>query len=232
MQGEHSREVLYLKNADVQNGSLSCLPVCRPRPLAVVIPQKGFSIHGWIIGTMCAVVLLTLVVLMACFVRRNRGGKYAGTPPPKQQDMFPMEKGQFVFNQGWVLLLFHFRTETLCFWNVHRVEETSLTFAQIFQKKKNVIFDISTSWRDENVQQDSALTCTLFGNALWECMLTLPRLINPKLTIRLWCMQKKKETTDDFKSRWAGGNQLPFFRVPSSLLASVHLPWPFFSAFV
>ncbi|XP_049895718.1 neural cell adhesion molecule L1-like protein [Epinephelus moara] len=42
---------------------------------------------------MCAVALLTLVVLMACFVRRNKGGKYAGTPPPTQRrDMFAMEK--------------------------------------------------------------------------------------------------------------------------------------------
>lgn len=60
---------------------------------------------------MCAVALLTLVVLMACFVRRNKGGKYAGTPPPPQrQDMFSMEKGQLVFDQGWVLLPFRFRT--------------------------------------------------------------------------------------------------------------------------
>lgn len=30
---------------------------------------------------------------MICFVRRNKGGKYAGTPPPtQQQDMFSMEK--------------------------------------------------------------------------------------------------------------------------------------------
>ncbi|XP_010779497.1 neural cell adhesion molecule L1-like protein isoform X2 [Notothenia coriiceps] len=55
--------------------------------------KSSFSTQGWFIGTMCAVALLTLVVLMACFVRRNRGGKYAGTPPPTQrQEMFSMEK--------------------------------------------------------------------------------------------------------------------------------------------
>lgn len=51
---------------------------------------------------MCAVALLTLVALMACFVRRNQGGKYAGTPPPsstQRQDMFSMEKGQLLFDQ-------------------------------------------------------------------------------------------------------------------------------------
>ncbi|GLD45913.1 neural cell adhesion molecule L1-like protein isoform X1, partial [Lates japonicus] len=55
--------------------------------------QTDFSTQGWFIGTMCAVALLTLVALMACFVRRNKGGKYAGTPPPRQRpDMFSMEK--------------------------------------------------------------------------------------------------------------------------------------------
>uniref|UniRef100_A0A671VXR7 Neural cell adhesion molecule L1-like protein n=1 Tax=Sparus aurata TaxID=8175 RepID=A0A671VXR7_SPAAU len=38
--------------------------------------EDDFSTQGWFIGTMCAVALLTLVVLMACFVRRNKGGKY------------------------------------------------------------------------------------------------------------------------------------------------------------
>ncbi|KAM8755491.1 cell adhesion molecule L1-like a isoform 3-T4 [Acanthopagrus schlegelii] len=56
--------------------------------------RRDFSTQGWLIGTMCAMALLTLVVLMACFVRRNKGGKYAGTPPPRpqQQDMFSMGK--------------------------------------------------------------------------------------------------------------------------------------------
>ncbi|KAK2851255.1 hypothetical protein Q5P01_007531 [Channa striata] len=55
--------------------------------------QNDLSTHGWFIGTMCAVALLTLVALIACFVQKNKGGKYAGTPPPSQrQDMFSMEK--------------------------------------------------------------------------------------------------------------------------------------------
>lgn len=73
--------------------------------------RSSFSTQGWFIGTMCAVALLTLVALMACFVRRNKGGKYAGTPPPphQRQDMFSMEKGQSVFDQGWVPLASRFR---------------------------------------------------------------------------------------------------------------------------
>ncbi|XP_022520142.2 cell adhesion molecule L1-like a isoform X4 [Astyanax mexicanus] len=35
------------------------------------------SSTGWFVGLMCAVALLTLAVLIACFVKRNKGGKYA-----------------------------------------------------------------------------------------------------------------------------------------------------------
>uniref|UniRef100_A0A8C1WHB3 Neural cell adhesion molecule L1-like protein n=1 Tax=Cyprinus carpio TaxID=7962 RepID=A0A8C1WHB3_CYPCA len=39
---------------------------------------KGISNQGWFIGLMCAIALLTLIVLIACFVNRNKGGKYSG----------------------------------------------------------------------------------------------------------------------------------------------------------
>uniref|UniRef100_A0A8C9S2H0 Neural cell adhesion molecule L1 n=1 Tax=Scleropages formosus TaxID=113540 RepID=A0A8C9S2H0_SCLFO len=38
---------------------------------------KSESSDPWFIGSMCAAVALTLVVLIACFVRRNIGGKYS-----------------------------------------------------------------------------------------------------------------------------------------------------------
>lgn len=38
----------------------------------------GISNQGWFIGLMCAIALLTLIVLIACFVNRNKGGKYSG----------------------------------------------------------------------------------------------------------------------------------------------------------
>ncbi|XP_061592408.1 neural cell adhesion molecule L1-like protein isoform X9 [Cololabis saira] len=58
----------------------------------VANPSRDFSTERWFIGTMCAVALLTLVALVACFLRKNKGGKYAGTLPPQQLDMFSMEK--------------------------------------------------------------------------------------------------------------------------------------------
>lgn len=36
------------------------------------------STQGWFIGLMCAIALLTLILLTICFVKRNRGGKYSG----------------------------------------------------------------------------------------------------------------------------------------------------------
>ncbi|XP_005733002.1 cell adhesion molecule L1-like a isoform X8 [Pundamilia nyererei] len=54
--------------------------------------ESSFSTHGWMIGTMCAVALLTLVVVIACFLRKNKGGKYAGTPSPQRQENLAMEK--------------------------------------------------------------------------------------------------------------------------------------------
>ncbi|XP_061592413.1 neural cell adhesion molecule L1-like protein isoform X14 [Cololabis saira] len=43
----------------------------------VANPSRDFSTERWFIGTMCAVALLTLVALVACFLRKNKGGKYA-----------------------------------------------------------------------------------------------------------------------------------------------------------
>ncbi|XP_053281046.1 neural cell adhesion molecule L1-like protein isoform X4 [Pleuronectes platessa] len=72
---------------------LSLTPAVAPIQSSVEGQQRNSSTQGWVIGTMCAVALLTLVALMACFVRRNKGGKYAGTPPPRRRpDMFSMEK--------------------------------------------------------------------------------------------------------------------------------------------
>ncbi|XP_051996637.1 neural cell adhesion molecule L1-like protein isoform X3 [Xyrauchen texanus] len=46
----------------------------------------GISNQGWFIGLMCAIALLTLTVLIACFVHRNKGGKYA---VKEKEDLHP-----------------------------------------------------------------------------------------------------------------------------------------------
>ncbi|KAK6480651.1 neural cell adhesion molecule L1-like protein [Huso huso] len=46
----------------------------------------GISTQGWFIGVMCAVALLTLIMLIACFVQRNKGGKYS---VKEKEDLHP-----------------------------------------------------------------------------------------------------------------------------------------------
>uniref|UniRef100_A0A8C9VVQ7 Neuronal cell adhesion molecule a n=1 Tax=Scleropages formosus TaxID=113540 RepID=A0A8C9VVQ7_SCLFO len=38
--------------------------------------QVDIATQGWFIGLMCAIALLILVLLIVCFIRRNKGGKY------------------------------------------------------------------------------------------------------------------------------------------------------------
>ncbi|XP_058047805.1 neuronal cell adhesion molecule isoform X11 [Ahaetulla prasina] len=38
--------------------------------------QVDIATQGWFIGLMCAVALLILILLIICFIRRNKGGKY------------------------------------------------------------------------------------------------------------------------------------------------------------
>ncbi|XP_077328295.1 neuronal cell adhesion molecule isoform X17 [Lithobates pipiens] len=43
---------------------------------AMASRQVDIATQGWFIGLMCAVALLILVLLIVCFIRRNKGGKY------------------------------------------------------------------------------------------------------------------------------------------------------------
>ncbi|XP_026188046.1 cell adhesion molecule L1-like a isoform X4 [Mastacembelus armatus] len=53
--------------------------------------HSDFSTQGWFIGTMCAVAFLTLIALMACFLQRNKGGKYA---VKEKEDLHPDVESQ------------------------------------------------------------------------------------------------------------------------------------------
>ncbi|XP_062373436.1 neuronal cell adhesion molecule a [Sardina pilchardus] len=49
--------------------------------LVITVPampsqQVDIATQGWFIGLMCAVALLILVLLIVCFIKRNKGGKY------------------------------------------------------------------------------------------------------------------------------------------------------------
>lgn len=45
---------------------------------AVASRQVDIATQGWFIGLMCAIALLILVLLIVCFIKRNKGGKYPG----------------------------------------------------------------------------------------------------------------------------------------------------------
>ncbi|XP_045065381.1 neural cell adhesion molecule L1-like isoform X1 [Coregonus clupeaformis] len=49
----------------------------RTEGAAVVDVQSGFATQGWFIGLVSAIVLLLLVLLILCFIKRSKGGKYS-----------------------------------------------------------------------------------------------------------------------------------------------------------
>ncbi|XP_071068269.1 neural cell adhesion molecule L1-like protein isoform X6 [Dasypus novemcinctus] len=51
------------------------------------------STQGWFIGLMCAIALLTLILLTICFVKRNKGGKYS---VKEKEDLHPDPEVQSV----------------------------------------------------------------------------------------------------------------------------------------
>uniref|UniRef100_A0A8C9AIB5 Neural cell adhesion molecule L1 n=1 Tax=Prolemur simus TaxID=1328070 RepID=A0A8C9AIB5_PROSS len=44
----------------------------------VRLPAAGFATEGWFIGFVSALVLLLLILLIFCFIKRSKGGKYSG----------------------------------------------------------------------------------------------------------------------------------------------------------
>ncbi|XP_062277342.1 neuronal cell adhesion molecule-like isoform X8 [Scomber scombrus] len=44
--------------------------------MAVASRQVDIATQGWFIGLMCAIALLILILLIICFIQRNKGGKY------------------------------------------------------------------------------------------------------------------------------------------------------------
>uniref|UniRef100_A0ABI7VT28 L1 cell adhesion molecule n=1 Tax=Felis catus TaxID=9685 RepID=A0ABI7VT28_FELCA len=43
----------------------------------VRLPPAGFATEGWFIGFISAIILLVLVLLILCFIKRSKGGKYS-----------------------------------------------------------------------------------------------------------------------------------------------------------
>lgn len=53
-------------------------PVCVCSVSAAYIDEVDIATQGWFIGLMCAIALIILILLIVCFIKRSRGGKYPG----------------------------------------------------------------------------------------------------------------------------------------------------------
>ena len=56
-----------------------------PSPAAYTNNQADIATQGWFIGLMCAIALLVLILLIVCFIKRSRGGKYPGKMCPRSR---------------------------------------------------------------------------------------------------------------------------------------------------
>ncbi|XP_043932731.1 neurofascin isoform X26 [Protopterus annectens] len=68
-------------NANTQIGAGEVITEDSPGPAATPTPaysknQVDIATQGWFIGLMCAIALLVLILLIVCFIKRSRGGKY------------------------------------------------------------------------------------------------------------------------------------------------------------
>lgn len=87
-----SKYKLYLRSCT----TVGCGPVVSEECITTLETRLasihgGISTQGWFIGLMCAIALLTLIVLIACFVNRNKGGKYS---VKEKEDLHPDVESQ------------------------------------------------------------------------------------------------------------------------------------------
>ncbi|KAL2103118.1 hypothetical protein ACEWY4_002286 [Coilia grayii] len=69
---------------------------------AIASPHVDIATQGWFIGLMCAVALLILVLLIVCFIKRNKGGKYPVKEKEEQHqdpEIQPMKEDDGTFGE-------------------------------------------------------------------------------------------------------------------------------------
>ncbi|XP_063767625.1 neural cell adhesion molecule L1-like protein isoform X2 [Eleginops maclovinus] len=87
-----SKYKLYLRSCtSVGCGPISIEECTTTLETSLASVHGGISTQGWFIGLMCAIALLTLIVLIACFVNRNKGGKYS---VKEKEDLHPDVESQ------------------------------------------------------------------------------------------------------------------------------------------
>ncbi|XP_069832157.1 neuronal cell adhesion molecule isoform X14 [Dendropsophus ebraccatus] len=66
----------FYAHTAVGPGSQSTQEAVTAMDEAMASRQVDIATQGWFIGLMCAVALIILILLIVCFIRRNKGGKY------------------------------------------------------------------------------------------------------------------------------------------------------------
>ncbi|XP_051716003.1 neuronal cell adhesion molecule isoform X10 [Ctenopharyngodon idella] len=100
----HSTRYKFYFNARTQRGSGPALTEEAVTILdrAIVSPQVDIATQGWFIGLMSAIALLILILLIVCFIKRNKGGKY---PVKEKEDAHgdpeiqPMKEDDITFGE-------------------------------------------------------------------------------------------------------------------------------------
>ncbi|XP_026057779.1 neuronal cell adhesion molecule-like isoform X12 [Carassius auratus] len=100
----HSTRYKFYISARTQRGSGPTLTEEAVTILdrAMVSPQVDIATQGWFIGLMSAIALLILILLIICFIKRNKGGKY---PVKEKEDAHgdpeiqPMKEDDLTFGE-------------------------------------------------------------------------------------------------------------------------------------
>ncbi|XP_066218076.1 neurofascin isoform X15 [Saccopteryx leptura] len=94
---DHVSRYRFTLSARTQVGAGEAVTEESPAPPneAYTNNQADIATQGWFIGLMCAIALLVLILLIVCFIKRSRGGKYPvrekkdvplGPEDPKEED--------------------------------------------------------------------------------------------------------------------------------------------------
>lgn len=77
--------------------------------------QVDIATQGWFIGLMCAVALLILILLIVCFIRRNKGGKYPGTICNNKSKSYLLVINPFITDLSLYTIAFIYEKSVLLF---------------------------------------------------------------------------------------------------------------------
>ncbi|XP_053919444.1 neuronal cell adhesion molecule isoform X15 [Cuculus canorus] len=165
---------------------------------AMASRQVDIATQGWFIGLMCAVALLILILLIVCFIRRNKGGKY---PVKEKEDAHadpeiqPMKEDDGTFGEY----------RSISAWTGKKLDKekkrkgscaSSSEADPVFTKPKSVRSDRSSFFRRSGDQYSSTRSETSYTRRKARQSSELTRVSSVSASL---CQEKKK--SDEWKYR-------------------------------